>query len=79
MISNSAIIKASETSLNSLRQEYQLGSKTITDLIDEEGNLLNARVDYLNSKKDYILNYFKIRSLEGSLTEIFKDYLPSVN
>ena len=79
MNSNLAIIKANETALKSLKQEYEIGTKTITDLVEEEGKLLSAKVDYLNFKKDYLVNYFKIKSLEGSLLNIFENYLPSTN
>ncbi len=76
MDSNKAIIKASETSLEKLKQEFLNGTKTITDVIDEESQLLSANVDFFNSKKDYLNNYFKIKSYEGLLLNIFEKYLP---
>ena len=79
MKSNSARIKASETSISILKEENKLGTKTIADLIEEEGNLLLSQVDYLNSKKDYLINYFEIKLLEGSLLDNFDKYLPSLN
>ena len=79
MKSNLAVIKASQTALESLNQEYDFGTKTITDLIEEEGNLLSNTVDYLDSKKDYLINYFKIKSLEGTLLNTFENYLPAIN
>ena len=79
MISNLALIKASETSLQILTEEYNIGTKTIKDLIDEESNLLTAKVNYLNSQKNYYVNYFKIKSLEGTLLNDFEKYLPKIN
>ena len=79
MKSNLAVIKASQTALESLNQEYDFGTKTITDLIEEEGKLLSATVDYLDSKKDFLVNYFKIKSLEGTLLNTFENYLPAIN
>ena len=79
MHSNLAVIKASETAIKSLEEEYSLGTKTITDLVEEEGNLLAARVNYFNSKKDFLVNYFKMKSLEGTLLNDFKKYLPQTN
>ena len=76
MKANLSIIESIETSLTSLKEEYTIGTKTITDLVEEEEKLLNANVNYLNSKKDYLLNYFKLKSLEGSLVNIFEEYLP---
>ena len=79
MKSNLAVIKASQTALESLNQEYDFGTKTITDLIEEESNLLSTTVDYLDSKKNYLINYFKIKSLEGTLLNTFENYLPDIN
>ena len=79
MKSNLAVIKASQTALESLIQEYDFGTKTITDIIDEESNLLSTTVDYLDSKKNYLINYFKIKSLEGTLLNTFEKYLPTIN
>ena len=79
MESNKIIIKSIETSLSSLQEEYNIGTKTITDLVDEEEKLLNAKVNYFNSKKDYLLNYFKLKSLDGSLIKLFDNYLPTIN
>jgi len=79
MKSNKIVIKSIETSLSSLQEEYNIGTKTITDLVDEEEKLLNAKVNYFNSKKDFLLNYFKLKSLDGSLIKLFDNYLPSIN
>ena len=76
MKANLSIIESIETSLTSLREEYMIGTKSITDLVEEEEKLLNANVNYLNSKKEYLLNYFNLKSLEGSLVNIFEEYLP---
>ena len=79
MASNLIIIKSIQTALTSLQEEYNLGTKTIKDLVEEEEKLLTANVNYLNSRKDYLLNYFKIKSLDGSLINIFDKYIPLTN
>ena len=68
-----------ETSIEIIKEEYDIGTKSITDLIDAESDLLDVNVTYLNAKKDYILNYFKIKALEGNLLELFKNYIPTIN
>ena len=78
MESNLVVIKSIKTSLISLKEEYEIGTKSITDLIEEEEKLLNANVNFLNSRKDYLLNYFKIKSLDGSLISLFDKYLPII-
>ena len=79
MISNQTVIKTSETGLISLKEEYNIGTKTINDILEEEEKLLSSNVEFLNSKKDYLINYFKIKLLEGTLLNIFQNYLPTIN
>ena len=79
MSTNQIVIQSIETSLNSLNEEYNIGTKTITDLVNEEEKLLNANVNYLNSKKDFLTNYFKLKSLDGSLIKLFEHYIPATN
>ncbi len=79
MRANLIIIKSIKTSLESLNEEYSAGTKSIIDIVDEEQNLLDAKVNYLNSKRDFLLNYFEIKSLEGSLLNLFDKYLPTIN
>jgi len=77
--SNNKQLKSIQTSLDSIKEEYKIGTKTITDLIDAESELLDVNVNYHSSRKDMILNYFNILALEGSLLENFENYLPSYN
>ena len=72
-------INASETALLSLKQEYSIGTKTISDFVEEEEKLLQAKVNFFNSKKDYLIAYFTIKSLEGTLLKNFQEYLPKLN
>ena len=77
--SNNKQLKSIQTSLDSIKEEYKIGTKTITDLIDAESELLDVNVNYHSSRKDMILNYFNILALEGSLLENFANYLPDYN
>ena len=51
----------------------------IDSVVEEEEKLLISKVNYSNAKKNYLVSYFKIKSLEGSLLEIFKEFLPKLN
>ena len=77
--SNNKQLVSIQTSLESIKEEYNIGTKTITDLIEAESDLLNINVNYHASKKDMILNYFNIMALEGSLIAAFENFLPSYN
>ena len=72
-------LKSIQTSLESIKEEYNIGTKTITDLIDVESELLSVNVNLHTSKKDMILNYFNIMALEGSLISSFEKYIPNYN
>jgi len=77
--SNNKQLKSIQTSLESIKEEYNIGTKTITDLIEAESELLNINVNYYASKQDMILNYFNIMALEGSLIATFENFLPNYN
>jgi Outer membrane protein len=65
--------------LETTTEEYNLGTKSITDLIDAESEVLNANVEYFNANKNYLLNYFNLLALDGSLIKLFEEYLPKSN
>ena len=79
MNANKFSIEASEIALKSLKQEYLIGTKTISDYLIEEERFLNLKVDYSNEKKEFFDSYFKIKSLEGNLLKVFDEFLPELN
>ena len=48
-----------------LNEEYKIGTKTLSDLIKEEENLLYSKVESFNSKKDFLISYFELRTPNG--------------
>ncbi len=72
-------LEYANTLLQSTQEEYNLGTKSITDLIEAETNLLNVNVEYFNANKNYLINYFNLLALDGSLINLFEEYLPSYN
>ena len=78
MNANLSSIEASNMALEILKEEYLMGTKTISDFLDEEKNILNLKVEYSNSKKNYLISYFNIKLLEGNLIEIYNEYLPNL-
>ncbi len=68
-----------DTLLQSTKEEYNLGTKSITDLIEAETNLLNVKVEYFNANKNYLINYFNLLAADGSLIKLFEEYLPAYN
>ncbi len=72
-------IKYANILLKTTNEEYILGTKSITDLIDAETLLLEANVEYFDANKNYLLNYFNLLALDGSLIKLFDEYLPKFN
>ena len=79
MNANKFSIEASQIALQSLKQEYLMGTKTISDYLIEEERFLNLKVDYSNATKEFFVSYFKIKSLEGNLLKVFNEFLPELN
>ncbi|MBI28871.1 MAG: hypothetical protein CMI95_03135 [Pelagibacteraceae bacterium] len=76
--SSTAQINANEIALEITKKEYESGIKTFSDLINQEEQLLTSKLNRFNIKKDLIMTYFEILSLEGVLVNKFQDYLPEI-
>ena len=61
-------VTSSQQSYNSLKRAYELGTRSLTDLLGAEGDLYNAIRDYYNARYDYIINYTNLHQINGSLT-----------
>ena len=77
---NSALasIEAVRISLDVVEKEFEIGTQTFTDLINQEQKLLDSKLDHFNKNKDFLITYFQILSLEGKLIEKFEEYLPKL-
>lgn len=79
MKANIISIKASETLIDGINEEFIIGTKSISDLLEEQEKLLNLKVNFSNAKREYLVSYFKLKSLEGMLLNNFKEFLPKIN
>lgn len=66
--SYSAQIKAAEIALEGVRQEAQVGSRTVLDVLNQEQELLNARVTLVRAQRDEMVAAFNVLSATGQLT-----------
>lgn len=64
-------VKAAQLTLEGRRQEYQVGERTLTDTLDAEQALVNAQVQLVQSRRDYILSQYRMVSLMGRLLPEF--------
>ena len=70
-------IKSNNIYLDGLKQEMQLGERTMLDLLDGEQELLQSELDLALSFKDLFIAYYQILYHEGKLNS--KDLSLSVN
>ncbi|NYZ12077.1 TolC family outer membrane protein [Azospirillum sp. RWY-5-1] len=61
-------INASRIALEGVRQEAQVGSRTVLDVLDQEQELLNARVNLVRAQRNEQVAAFTILSAIGQLT-----------
>ncbi|GEA61940.1 TolC family protein [Vibrio comitans] len=61
------IIKANYSSYKGIQRAYQLGTRTITDLLAAETKLFNSLRDYQNARYDYVIESIKLDRLIGTL------------
>ena len=63
-----AQVRSSQIALEGVREEAQVGSRTILDVLDAEQELLDARVNLVRAKRDEIVAGFQVLRAAGNLT-----------
>ena len=63
-----AMIKSVNETLKSLRAEVNIGTRTVTDLLNAEQEALSARVGLINAKHDEVVSSFSLLQGVGRLT-----------
>ncbi|WP_122032201.1 TolC family protein [Aliivibrio sp. EL58] len=61
------IIRANYSSYKGIQRAYQLGTRTITDLLSAESKLFSALRDYESARYDYIIEVIKLEQIKGIL------------
>jgi len=64
----SSQVRANEIALEGVRQEAQVGSRTVLDVLNAEQELLDARVSLVRAQRDEVVASFDLRRAGGSLT-----------
>ena len=63
-----AQVRAAEIALEGVEQEATVGSRTVLDVLDAEQELLDARVNLVQSQRDEVVAGFQVLSSIGQLT-----------
>ena len=61
-------VKSSNSSLRSMKEGWESGIRTLTDLLTAQRKVFQARKEYSNARYDYILDTLKLKKAAGVLT-----------
>lgn len=61
-------VKAARVALDGIRQEQQVGARTIIDVLDQEQSYLNAQVSLVSAQTDQVVAQYQLLSAVGRLT-----------
>ncbi len=64
-----ATVKSSESALEAIEAGFQVGTRTMVDVLSEQRNLYRSKRDYSRSRYDYLINGIKLKEAAGSLSE----------
>lgn len=66
-------VRSNSSALSATQAAYEVGTRTIVDVLDAESNLLNAQNQHSGARYDYILEGLRLKQAAGILNE--KDIL----
>ena len=72
-------IDAAKETQESYAQQFKLGQRSLVDLLDAENELFDARKDYLKTKNEKIIAYYRILNATGQLLSSSKIQIPNSN
>ncbi len=68
MENSSKQVKAQEMAVNGVTQEMQVGSKILVDVLNAQAQLLQAKLEQINTIQQYYFYLYQMLSLQGKLT-----------
>ena len=64
-----ATSKSAEMAVEAAQAGFEVGTRTMVDVLTEQRNLYKAKSDYARSRYDYLINGIKLKEASGSLSE----------
>jgi outer membrane protein len=64
-----ATSKSAEKAVEAAEAGFEVGTRTMVDVLTEQRNLYKAKSDYARSRYDYLINGIKLKEAAGSLSE----------
>lgn len=71
VIATQAAVQATEIALNGVREEARVGQRTTLDVLNQQQELLNARVQLIIAQRDRVVNSYDVVQSVGRLTVRF--------
>lgn len=68
VVSLSAQVRANGIALDGVRQEQQVGSRTILDVLNAEQEFLDSQVQLVSARRDVVVGHYTLLSETGQLT-----------
>jgi len=62
-----AAVKSSESAVDAAQTGYQVGTKTVVDILIEQSKLFANKRDYAQARYDYLINGFLLKQASGTL------------
>ena len=64
-----AAVASAESALEASEAGFEVGTRTMIDVLAEQRNLYRAKRDYSRSRYDYLINGVKLKQAASSLSE----------
>ena len=61
-------VRAAETALRGIREEAEVGQRTVADLLDAQRDLVNAQVRYAGNERELVVAAYSLLREIGQLT-----------
>ncbi|MCA0402949.1 MAG: TolC family outer membrane protein [Proteobacteria bacterium] len=61
-------MKASNASMDGLKERYNYGSGSLTDVLNQESKLVKAQMQYESARYDYVINLLRLKKEAGTLS-----------
>ena len=66
--SDLSLVSANQIALNGVREEEKVGQRTLLDVLNAEQALLNSQVQLFTTKRDLVVNAYRVVASTGRLT-----------
>lgn len=64
-----ATVTSAESALTATEEGFEVGTRTMVDILNEQRNLYRAKRDFSRTRYDYLLNSLKLKQASSSLSE----------